>query len=99
MGVSYWYPIMCQFSIIRNAVLAGLISSAAALPSAPDPVYKAMRDSTIGDTLVVENVVLHRGLRAKAYLNKQRDFFEVPIIGEFSTLGFMGFCSTRRKLR
>jgi len=50
---------MRLFSAPIGAVSLCLVASCAA-PAATDRVYKAMREAAIAETLLVENVVLHR---------------------------------------
>jgi hypothetical protein len=43
-----------------RAVLLGTAASLAAAGAAPDPVYQALRQASITETFVVENIVLKR---------------------------------------
>src|SRR5690348_6548104 len=48
---------MPSFRLAALVVTAGAVLAA---PPAPDPLYRALRDSSLADTLLVENVVLKR---------------------------------------
>jgi hypothetical protein len=73
-------------------VAALLLLPLAALPAAPansDPVYRSLRDAALGDTLVVENVVLHRDY-AVITLKSGTIGFTVPVMARDTVAVFSG---------
>src|SRR5579864_935154 len=76
----------------RAHVAALLFVPLAALPAAPansDPVYRSLRDAALGDTLVVENVVLHRDYGVIT-LKSGTIGFTAPVMGRDTVAVFAG---------
>jgi hypothetical protein len=74
---------------IGRAVPALLIAIAAASAATPDPIYKALRESTIADSLVVVNIVLHRDA-AVITLKSGTIGFTAPAMGRDTIAVFQG---------
>jgi len=71
-----------------GAVSLCLVASCAA-PAATDRVYKAMREAAIADTLLVENVVLHRDAGVLT-LKSGTIAFTAPAMGRDTVAVFVG---------
>ena len=74
---------------LRVALLAPLASLAALSAAAPDPVYTALRQSTIADSILVENIVLKRDAGVIT-LKSGSIGFTAPALGRDVTAVFVG---------